>query len=43
MKNIVLMMLVAVIPFLTMAQKRSKKGSSQAVEQIKSKSQQIGK
>ena len=36
MKKIVLLMLVAMLPFLTMAQKRSKKGSSQAVEQIKS-------
>lgn len=33
MKKIVLMMLVAMIPFLTMAQKRSKKESKQAVEQ----------
>ena len=32
MKKIVLMMLVAMIPFLTMAQKRSKKGDKQAVE-----------
>jgi hypothetical protein len=33
MKKIILMMLVAMIPFLTMAQKRSKKGDKQAVEQ----------
>ena len=32
MKKIVLMMLVAMVPFLTMAQKRSKKGDKQAVE-----------
>ena len=32
MKNIVLMMLVAMIPLLTIAQKRSKKGDKQAVE-----------
>jgi hypothetical protein len=32
MKKIVLMMLVAMIPCLTMAQKRSKKGDKQAVE-----------
>jgi len=36
MKKIVLMMLVAMIPFLTMAQKRSKKGDKQAVEQTTS-------
>ena len=36
MKKIVLLMLVAMVPFLTMAQKRSKKGSNQAVEQVKS-------
>ena len=36
MKKIVLMMLVAMIPFLTMAQKRSKKKDKQAVEQVKS-------
>ena len=35
MKNIVLMLLVAMVPFLTMAQKRSKKGDTQAVEQAK--------
>ena len=39
MKKIVLMMLVAMIPLLTIAQKRSKKGDKQAVEQVeKSKS-----
>ena len=32
MKKIVLMMLVAMVPFLTMAEKRSKKGDKQAVE-----------
>ena len=32
MKKIVLMLLVAMVPFLTMAQKRSKKGDKQAVE-----------
>ena len=32
MKKIVLMMLVAMIPLLTIAQKRSKKGDKQAVE-----------
>ena len=32
MKKIVLMMLVAMIPFFTTAQKRSKKGDKQAVE-----------
>ena len=32
MKKIVLLMLVAMIPFLTIAQKRSKKGDKQAVE-----------
>ena len=36
MKKIVLLMLVAMLPFLTMAQKRSKKENKQAVEQIKS-------
>ncbi len=36
MKKIVLMMLVAMVPFLSMAQKRSKKGNNQAVEQAKS-------
>jgi hypothetical protein len=35
MKKVVLLMLVALVPFLTMAQKRSKKGSNQAVEQAK--------
>ena len=34
MKKIVLMLLVAMVPFLTMAQKRSKK-DKQAVEQVK--------
>ncbi|HAW04402.1 MAG TPA: hypothetical protein DCW83_06925 [Saprospirales bacterium] len=34
MKKIVLMLLVAMIPFLTMAQKRSKKGDKQAVVQV---------
>ena len=34
MKNIVLMMLVAMIPFLTMAQKRSKKGKNVKTEKI---------
>jgi len=34
MKNIVLMMLVAMIPFLTMAQKRSKKGKKVKTEKI---------
>ena len=34
MKKIVLIMLVAMVPFLTMAQKRSKKGNKQAVEQV---------
>ena len=39
MKKIVLMLLVAMVPFLTIAQKRSKKGDKQAVEQVeKSKS-----
>jgi len=39
MKKIVLMLLVAIVPFLTIAQKRSKKGDKQAVEQVeKSKS-----
>ena len=33
MKKIILMMLVAMVPFLTMAQKRSKKGDKQAVGQ----------
>jgi hypothetical protein len=33
MKKIVLMMLVAMVPFLTIAQKRSKKGNKQAIEQ----------
>ena len=32
MKKIVLMLLLAMVPFLTMAQKRSKKGDKQAVE-----------
>lgn len=36
MKKIVLMLLVAMVPFLTMAQKRSKKDNKQAVEQTKS-------
>ena len=36
MKKIVLIMLVAMVPFLTMAQKRSKKKDKQAVEQVKS-------
>ncbi|MBT3611326.1 MAG: hypothetical protein HN522_00075 [Flavobacteriales bacterium] len=36
MKKITIMLLVAMIPFLTMAQKRSKKKEKQAVEQIKS-------
>jgi hypothetical protein len=35
MKKIVLMLLVAMVPFLTMAQKRSKKGSDQDIEQVK--------
>ena len=35
MKKIVLMMLVAMVPFLTIAQKRSKKGSDQDIEQVK--------
>jgi len=35
MKKIVLMLLVAMVPFLTMAQKRSKKDNKQAVEQTK--------
>ena len=35
MKKIVLMLLVAMVPFLTMAQKRSKKEDKQAVEQVK--------
>jgi len=35
MKKIVLMLLVAMVPFLTMAQKRSKKGDKQAIEQAK--------
>ena len=34
MKKIALMLLVAMVPFLTMAQKRSKKGDKQAVEQV---------
>ena len=34
MKKIVLMLLVAMIPFLTIAQKRSKKGDKQTVEQV---------
>ena len=34
MKKIVLMLLVAMVPFLTIAQKRSKKGDKQAVEQV---------
>ena len=34
MKKIVLMMLVAMIPFLTMAQKRSKKGKNTKVEKV---------
>ena len=34
MKKIVLMLLVAMVPFLTMAQKRSKKGDKQTVEQV---------
>ena len=34
MKKIVLMMLVAMIPFLTMAQKRSKKGKNVKTEKI---------
>ena len=34
MKKIVLMMLVAMIPFLTMAQKRSKKGKNTKVETV---------
>ena len=34
MKNIVLMMLVAMLPFLTMAQKRSKKGKNVKTEKI---------
>ena len=34
MKNIVLMMLVVMIPFLTMAQKRSKKGKNVKTEKI---------
>ena len=36
MKKIVLLMLVAMVPFLTMAQKRCKKKDKQAVEQVKS-------
>jgi hypothetical protein len=35
MKKIVLMLLVAMVPFLTIAQKRSKKEDKQAVEQVK--------
>ena len=35
MKKIVLMLLVAMVPFLTIAQKRSKKEAKQAVEQVK--------
>jgi len=35
MKKIVLVLLVAMIPFLTIAQKRSKKVDKQAVEQVK--------
>jgi len=34
MKKIILMLLVAMVPFLTIAQKRSKKGDKQAVEQV---------
>jgi hypothetical protein len=35
MKKITLMLLVAMVPFLTMAQKRSKKGNKPATEQTK--------
>ena len=35
MKKIVLMLLVAMVPFLTMAQKRSKKEDKESVEQVK--------
>jgi len=35
MKKITLMLLVAMVPFLTMAQKRSKKDNKQSSEQIK--------
>jgi hypothetical protein len=35
MKKITLMLLVAMVPFLTMAQKRSKKGDKPATEQTK--------
>ena len=34
MKKIVLMMLVAMVPFLTMAQKRSKKGKNTKIEKV---------
>jgi hypothetical protein len=41
MKKIVLMLLVAMVPFLTIAQKRSKKEDKQAVEQVKKSSASV--
>jgi hypothetical protein len=38
MKKIVLLMLVAMVPFLTMAQKRSKKGKNVKIEKIEESS-----
>ena len=34
MKNITLMLLVAIVPFLTMAQKKSKKGKKNKIEKV---------
>ena len=34
MKNITLMLLVAMVPFMTMAQKKSKKGKQNKIEKV---------